>query len=385
MKKKGLLFLLALCLWAALAVPAAATAHDGLCSCGREYATEQTGEYMEYDCLGCGRNFTSCVCDTCWCGEKLIRSGEGGEATATCQGCKLPCEECICRDRSYYAALRGVKNGVTDREIPFPSNGVLVTLAAAAPFAVFLWLYFTVYRRRTASENRKSRTARLEKELDRIDREPDGKLRYAMAKAREEASREDGAWLSDREAQILCLHRNELLAGALDEDWIRETAEENIRTGNAMNDIGYHGSVEHIDRLWNFEKKDFIQDREELSGETTAQNLVKWDTLQPEIALHEIVTPLNGLDNNRLPPAGNLTRFAARLSAPEFGDGSPTDPETEEERRKTFEAILPGCDGNRFLPLCETGGAKLNRTVDLPEVSPRKMGDKNRFPGGIAK
>ncbi len=385
MKKTVLIPLLALSLMVTLALPALASAHDGLCGCGREYARADTQDYMIYDCLGCGRNYTSCTCRTCWCGSDLTRTEMDSVQVVTCDDCGLPCEDCICRDRAYYNALQGVEQGLTGEEIPNPDNGIIIALAALLPFAGFLGLYFTVYRRRSVTRNRKGRGSALERELDAIDKEPDGKKRYALAKDREESKREGDARIFDREGKILCFRKNELLADAVEEDWIRDTVTENLRACRAMNDIGFAGSVETVERLWDFKEKDFSPDRAEISGETPAQSLVKWDTKEETIALFEIVKPLNGRESNLLHPASNVTRVVARIFEKEPLMNRKTDPSTEEERRRTIEAIVPGGDTQRLLMLDRIAGKPLTAPAGLPEEAPAKrMGDKNRFPGGMA-
>jgi len=74
MKKTWLILTLSLLLIFALSLPALATAHDGLCGCGRNFALVDSEDYMIFDCLGCGRNYTSCTCHTCWCGSDLTRT-----------------------------------------------------------------------------------------------------------------------------------------------------------------------------------------------------------------------------------------------------------------------------------------------------------------------
>ncbi len=378
--------LLALLLVATVTVSAFASAHDGLCGCGREYSRQDTDDYMIYDCLGCGRNYTSCTCHTCWCGSDLTRSTVEETVFTTCDDCGLPCEDCICRDRSYYVALQQVQQGLTGEEIPNPDNGAIIALACLLPFGGFLGLYFTIYRRRSAVRNRKNRPQMLEKELDAIDREPDAKKRYLLAKQREESKRDGDTRILDREGKLLCLRKNELLTAALEEDWIRERATENLRTCRNMNHYGFVGSVETVERLWDFKEKKFSPDRREISGETPAQSLVKWDTKRKEIVLFELVKSLNGPEGNLLRPASNITRFGAKIY-----DSSPlmtrkTDPSTEQERRQTLEQLIPGCDIERLLLLDRMAGKTLPAPAGLPEeASPRRMGDKNRFPGGMLK
>lgn len=382
--KKSFAFLLIFTLVLTFAVTAFATAHDGLCGCGREFARADSDDYLIYDCLGCGRNYTSCTCHTCWCGSDLTRTKVQDVLVVTCDDCGLPCEDCICRDRSYYTALQQVEQGLTGEEIPNPDNGALIALACLLPFGGFFLLYFTIYRRRSAVRNRKNRPQVLEKELDAIDKEPDAKKRYLMAKQREESKREGDTRILDREGKLLCIRKNELLAAALEEDWIRETVGENLRTCRNMNRFGFVGSVETVERLWNFKEKEFSADRGEISGETPAQSLVKWDTRCPEIALFEIVKPLNGPEENLLTPASNVTRFAARIFDPQPLMNRKTDPSTEEERRKTISRLIPGADLERLIHLDRMTGKTKTPPAGLPEeASPRRMGDKNRFPGGM--
>lgn len=384
MKKTCLTLLLALLLIGSLSLPMLASAHDGLCGCGREFSRIDTEEYMIHDCLGCGRNYTSCTCNTCWCGSDLTRTKVDSVEVVTCDGCGLPCEECICRDRSYYTALQAVKQGLTGEEIPNPDNGAVIALATLLPSAGFLALYFTVYRRRSATRNRKDRAPVLEKELDTIDREPDAQKRYAMAKQREESKREGETRILDKEGKVLCFRKNELLADAVEEDWIRDTVSENLRACSTMNRIGFAGSVETADRLWDFKAKEFSPDRTEISGETPAQSLVKWGTKEETIALFEIVKPLNGRNGNLLHPASNVTRFAACIFEKEPLMNRKTDPSTESERRELIERLVPGADVDALLRIDRAIGANRTAPSGLPEeASPKRMGNKNRFPGGI--
>ncbi|MBO5214370.1 MAG: hypothetical protein J6B86_06335 [Clostridia bacterium] len=386
MKKTFLTILLSMVLILALGVTVFASAHDGLCSCGRSYAHEDSEEYMIYDCLGCGRNYTSCTCHTCWCGSDLTRTELENVTLVSCDGCGLPCEECICRDRSYYDALQGVKQGLTGEEIPNPNNGVLIALATLLPFGGFLGLYFTIYRRRSSTRNRRYKAPVLEQELDTIDKEPDAKKRYAFAKQKEESKRDGDTRILDREGKVLCFRKNELLADAVEEEWIRDTVNENLRTCRTMNRIGFAGSIETLDRLWDFKTKDFSADRQEISGETPAQSVVKWDTKEPAVALFEIVKPLNGREENLLHPASNTTRFTARIFEKEPLMNRKTDPSTEEQRRQTVEALLPGANADALLSLDRITGQTPTAPDGLPdEVSPKRMGDKNRFPGGMAQ
>ena len=377
--------MLSLLLVAVLGVPVFASSHDGLCSCGREYARVDTDDFMIYDCLGCGRNYTSCTCHTCWCGSDLTRTKMDEVTLVTCEDCGLPCEDCICRDRSYYDALQGVRQGLTGEEIPNPDNGAIIAVASLLPFAGFLGLYFTVYRRRSATRNRKDRAPVLEKELDAIDKEPDAKKRYTLAKRREESKRDGDTRILDRQGKVLCFRKNELLADAVDEDWIRDTVNENLRACRIMNRIGFAGSVETVERLWDFKAKEFSPDRKEISGETPAQSLVKWDTKEESVALFEIVKPLNGRKGNLQPPASNTTRFAARIFEQEPLMNRKTDPSTEEDRRATVERLLPGADTEKLLRIDRLIGHTRTAPAGLPEeASPKRMGDKNRFPGGMA-
>ncbi len=368
-----------------LSVSALASAHDGLCSCGRQYARTDSDDFMIYDCLGCGRNYTSCTCHTCWCGSDLTRTPLEGVTTVTCDDCGLPCEDCICRDRSYYDALQNVEQGLTGEEIPNPNNGVLIALAGLLPFAGFLGLYFTIYRRRTSTRNRKDKAPVLEQELDMIDKEPDAKKRYAFAKQKEESKRDGDTRILDREGKVLCFRKNELLADAVEEEWIRDTVSENLRACRTMNRMGFAGSVETVDRLWDFKTKEFSPDRQEISGETPAQSLVKWDTKEPMVALFEIVKPLNGRENNLLHPASNVTRFTARIFEKEPLMNRKTDLSTEAQRRATLQQLVPGADVDALLNLDRIVGQTLSAPGGLPEeVSPKRLGEKNRFPGGMA-
>lgn len=382
--KKILSLFVVLLLVLTVTVSASASAHDGLCGCGREYAREDSDDFLIYDCLGCGRNYTSCTCKTCWCGSDLHR--DESVAFTTCDGCGLPCEDCICRDRSYYDALQKVEQGLTGEEVPNPENGIVIALACLLPFGAFLALYFTIYRRRSVVRNRKNRPQTLEKELDAIDREPDAKKRYLLAKEREESKRDGDTRILDREGMLLCLRKNELLASALEEEWMRDRVAENLRTCRDMNRHGFVGSVETVERLWDFKEKKFSPDRREISGESPAQCLVKWDTKREEIALFEIVTSLNGPDGNLLRPASNITRFGAKIFDPTPVMNRKTDPSTEQERRQTLQQILPGCDTERLLHLDRMTGKSLPAPAGLPsEASPRRVGEKTRFPGGTLK
>lgn len=386
MKKTFLTGLLLGMLLLSLPLSSFATAHDGLCNCGREYAKQDSDRYMIYDCLGCGRNYTSCTCHTCWCGSNLTRTQVESVTITTCDDCGLPCEECICRDRSYYEAVLGVKQGVTGEEIPNPSNGLIIMLASLLPFGLFLALYFTVYRRRSATRNRKDKAPVLEQELDSIDREPDGRKRYALAKARERVKRHGDTRILDKEGKVLCFRKNELLADAAEEGWIKETVSENLRTCQVVNHFGFTGAVENIDRLWDFREKAFSPDRREISGETPAQSLVKWDTREESIALFEIIKPLNGRENNLLHAASNTTHFAASLFEARPLMNHKVDPSTEDARRETLLRLVPGGDLDALLNLPQLLGDVGKAPSGLPdEVSPRRMGEKNRFPGGITK
>lgn len=383
------MFTTVLCIFflAILSLPLSATPHDGLCGCGREFATTDSDRYMIHDCLGCGRNFTSCTCRTCWCGGDLTKTEtESGITLYTCDDCGLPCEECVCRDRSYYDALRDVKQGLTGQEIPNPQNGLWVVLAALLPFALFLGAYFTVYRRRSSTRARKNRSSVLDRILDEIDREGDKTKRYAKAKSLEERIRTDETILSPRDGMLLCLRKNELLASAVEEDYVRTAAEENLRASRKRNDFGFSGSVEAIDLLWDFKKKRFFADRNELGRKTPAKNVVKWDTEDPRIALFETVTPLNGRENNLLSPASNVTRFTARIFEKEPLMNRKTDPSTEEERRETLLRLVPEGDVEALMSLPKQTGATQTPPAGLPdEVSPKRMGEKTRFHGGLTK
>ena len=387
MKKKLLILILTLVAVVALSLPALASAYDGLCGCGREFSRTETKEHMIYDCLGCGRNYSSCVCKTCWCGEGLTRTTlEDGTEILSCRGCGLPCEDCICRDRSYYDALQGVEQGLTGEEIPNPNNGAVIALATLLPFGGFLGLYFTVYRRRSSTRNRKDRIPALEKELDAIDREPDARRRYELAKNREEAKRDGDPRIVDREGKALCIRRNELLADVVEEDLIRETVAETLRNCAAVNKFGLCGSVETADRLWDSKTKDFSADREEIAGETPAEFLVKWATKDPSIALFEIVKPLNGREGNLNLRPLFITRVGNRIFGKKPLMNHKTDPATEEERRQTIARLVPGGDVERLLRLDEEPGESLTAPAGLPDEAPsRRIGEKNRFPGGITE
>ncbi len=372
---------------ACFALSSGATPHDGLCGCGREFATEDSDRYMIYDCLGCGRNFTSCTCHTCWCGSDMtVTETESGITVYTCLDCSLPCEECVCRDRSYYDALRNVEQGLTGEEIPNPDNGILVFLAVSLPFALFLGAYFTVYRRRSATRARRDRAPDLERILDRIDKESNAKLRYEMAKKAQAANQNGRTYVPDRDGKILCFRKNELLSEALEEDRLSNAAETTLRTCRRMNEFGFVGSVETIDRLWDFRKKAFANHREEISGETPAQSLIKWDTNDPRIALFETITPLNGKENNLLPPASNITRFTACIFEQAPSMKRKTDSSTEQEQVETLRRILPEGDLATLTDLPRRTGEFLTPPAGLPEeASPKRMGDRNRFTGGIKK
>ncbi len=385
MKKNFWTVLLALLLCLILGGTAFASAHDGLCGCGRGYARTDSEDFMIYDCLGCGRNYTSCTCRTCWCGSHLTRTEIEGGTVVTCDDCGLPCEDCICRDRSYYDALQGVSQGLTGEEIPNPKNGAVIALASLLPFGGFIALYFTVYRRRSATRNRRTKAPVLDRELDAIDREPDTKKRYSLAKEREEIRRDGSTRILSREGKVLCFRKNELLADAVEDDAIRETVGENLRACRIMNQMGFAGSVESIDRLWDFKGKQFSENREEISGETPAQALVKWDTKEESVALFEIIKPLNGRKGNLLHPASNLTRVTARMFTKEPLMNRKTDPSTEGELRTTLEALVPGGDVEALLQIPRKAGPTRTAPGGLPEeVSAKRMGEKNRFPGGMA-
>lgn len=383
----ALSLLLCVTLCVTLSLPLSATAHDGLCGCGREFATADSDRYMIHDCLGCGRNFTSCTCRTCWCGGDLTKTEtESGMTVYTCDDCGLPCEECVCRDRSYYDALRDVKQGLTGQEIPNPQNGLWVALAALLPFGLFLGAYFTVYRRQSSTRARKNRSSALERILDEIDREGDNGKRYAKAKEWEEKKRGEDPSVFHGDGMLLCLRKNELLGQAVEEDHVRTAAEENLRTCRKRNDFGFAGSVEQIDRLWDFKKKRFFADRNEVGRKTPAENLVKWDTADPRIALFETVTPLNGRENNLLSPASNVTRFTARIFEKEPLMNRKTDPSTEEQRRQTLRSLVPEGDVEALMALPKQMGATQAPPAGLPdEVSAKRMGEKTRFHGGLTK
>ena len=385
--KRILILSLSLLLLGLAALPFSATSHDGLCSCGREFAAVDSADYMIYDCLGCGRNYTSCTCHTCWCGAELTRTDtESNLHLTTCNGCSLPCEECICRDRSYYEALKGVTQGLTGEEIPNPDGGLLIFLAALLPFGLFLTAYFTVYRRRSATRAGKNRAPALERELDRIDKETDPWRRYRLAKQTEEAKREGDVRILNREAKVLCHRKNELLAEAVEEDWYRDAVTENLRHCRMMNDLGFAGSVETIDRLWDSSKKDFCADREEISGETPAQSLVKWNTASEDLALFEAITPLNDeSSSNLLHAASNTTRFGKTVFAAKPLINGHYDPQSAEEIRATLQSILPEGNIDYLMQMPETIGTLRKGPSGLPEeASPKRMGDKIRFPGGMA-
>ncbi len=384
MKKKLVtLFLLSLFLLS-FALVSFATAHDGLCGCGREFAREDGNGFMVYDCLGCGRNYTSCTCKTCWCGSDLTRTQVDRVEVVTCDDCGLPCEECICRDRSYYEALKNVEQGLTGEEIPNPENGVLISLAVLLPFVGFLALYFTVYRRRSATRNRKDRLPRLEKELDAIDKEPDARKRYRLAKTHLEEKAEGDCRILDREGKLLCVRKNELLADAVEDEGIRDTVRDNLQTWDIMNRLGFAGSVKTVDRLWNFRDKKFSPDRAEISGESPAQTAVKWNTENGKIALFELITPLNGESGNLLKPASNLTRYTARIFEPVALMNRKVDKESEPEVLETLESLVPGANLEELMKLPTQIGETRKAPQGLPEeATAKRMGDKTRFPGGM--
>ena len=364
------------------------SAHDGLCACGREFTTEETRDYMIFDCLGCGRNYTDCACKTCWCGDALIRTEtESGIVITTCEQCALPCEECVCRDRSYYDALKNVSQGVTGEEIPNPENGVLTVLAVAAPFLLFLASYVTVYRRRSATRAQKDRTPALENDLDRIDRETDATKRYLLAKKLEEEKQDGDLRILNRRGKVLCHRKNELLAEAMEEDWIRDAVNENLRHCRMMNDIGFAGSVETVDRLWDGDKKAFSEDYREISGETPAQSLIKWDTKIPAVALFEIVTPLNAeRESNLLYTASNTTRFGRKITEDRPLTVRKTNPANEEAVRQTLQKLLPYGDAEGMMDLPQEVGHTFKVSVSLPEEArPKRMGTRVRFRGGKQK
>ena len=381
--KKTVFLIFALCLVLGLSLSASATAKDGLCDCGREYAVTDGDGYLAFDCLGCGRNYTSCVCTECWCGDKLERiyDESGALASTRCTGCGLPCEECICRDRSYYNALRNVKNGVSGIDAPNPAGPVPVLLGLILPFAGFCGLYFTVLRRRNSSADNGGRARRTDRMLEKIEKEPDGKRRYALAKARAEAVEDGDERRTRRDVKAVCRKKNEFLADALEEDWVRDAAEENIRVNRVMNDYGFCGSVERIDRLWDGGKKGFVVDRDALSGETAGESTVKWDTRSGQIALFEAVTPLNGQENNLLPGGSNVTPLTASLSEaylPEL----PVDPDNADACRETIARLIPAGNIDYLSSLAAQPGEKRRFSMP-PQISPRATGNRSRFPGGF--
>ena len=385
--KKILFLLTVLVSLLCLGITLHASAHDGTCACGREIAEKDTRDSLLGDCLGCGRNYSSCSCETCWCSAPLTRTETApGITVVSCNDCGLPCEECSCRDRVYYQALLDVDQGVAGGNIPNPDNGAVIAFALLIPFAGFFATYFTVYRRRSSTRTRKNRSSVLEEYLDQIDREPDAGRRYALAKALEETKRGGDLRIPDRECKTLCLRKNELLGEAVEEDWIRSAVRKNLRRNRTLNEIGFLGAVEAVDRMWDFEAKDFSADRKEISGETVAQSLVKWDTKEPGIALFEAVTPLNGDENNLLHPGSNTTRFGVMI----FDDGRLMNrkfsPESTEAIRETLARILPDTAPEALLDLPQTRGDICKPVNDLPgEATVRRMGEKNRFPGGMAK
>ncbi len=384
MKKKLLLLLLTGIFALSLVLPSFASAHDGLCSCGREFSREDTDDFMVYDCLGCGRNYTSCSCRTCWCGSDLTRTKVESVEVVTCDDCGFPCEECVCRDRSYYEALKNVEQGLTGEEIPNPDNGVLIALAVLLPFAGFLALYFTVYRRRSVTRNRKDRLPRLEKELDALDKEPDVHLRYRMIRSRLAEKTDGDPRILDREGKILCLRKNEVLADALEEEGLRDTVRENLNTCEKMNRIGFAGSLETVDRLWNFRDGSFSPDRKEISGEMPALSTVKWNTKNEKIALFELITPINGSEGNLLPLASNVTRFTARIFEPVALMNRQIDPRSREEIRQTLAELVPGGNTEELMHLPEQLGETRKPPAGLPgEPTAKRMGEKTRFPGGM--
>jgi len=381
MKKKifFLLLTLAVCLFAALSL--SATVHNGLCDCGREFSSRDTADYMIYDCLGCGRNYLSCVCRTCWCGAELTRTEtESGITVTTCNDCSLPCEECICRDRSYYESLKGVSQGMSGVEVPNPEGALAVLPAVLLPFVLFVAAYFTVYRRGSSTRARKDRTPRLEKALDRIDREPDPLKRYLLAKNLEESKRDGDLPVSDREGRVLCHRKNELLAEAVEEEWIRDAVRENLRHCRMMNDAGLMGSVETADRVWDSGAGDLSAER----SRTPARCLVKWDTGEPLLALFEAVTPLNDeRESNLILVASNTTRFVSGLGEKESLMNRKTDPDSRDEIYETLQRLVPEGDVDLLMALPGKSGdvCKLPRIPD--EVNPRRaMGEKVRFRRG---
>lgn len=358
-----------------------ATAHNGLCGCGREYAAKDGNGYMIYDCLGCGRNYTSCTCKTCWCGSTLTRTENNGHSLTLCDGCDLPCEDCVCRDRAYYDAILNLPQGVTSREVPNPQNAAVIAVAAALPFGIFLLVYFAFYQRRTASHTRKA--PRLERELDRLEREPDVKKRYEMAKQREEARRNEEFRITDADTKELCLRKNELLAAAAEEELIRETVGENLRTCRNVNSLGLNGTAHSAAELWDPKAKGYPADAAKNWGVLPAQCLVKWETKEPQIALFELITPINGRENNLLRPGSNVTRYCTAVFSKDLTLGRTAELQTEEIRRATLQKILPEGNVDALLALCDWEDEPRKAPSGLPgEATSRRMGEKTRYPGG---
>lgn len=370
--KRTVFLIFTLLLILTLSLSSFASARNGLCSCGREFARDDSHEHLSYDCLGCGRNYTSCTCTTCWCSSPLTRTEtESGMVITTCDGCGLPCEECECKDRSYYHAMLDVEQGMAGNEIPNPQNAIMLVLAPILPFGIFLAAYFTVYRRRSDTRTRKNQGNELKQTLDRIDRESNSERRYALAKQLAESA---SLPLSDRDRAAVLLRKNEALAEAVEEEWIAQAVRENLRTHATLHRFGLSGSPERI-----------AARRTDADG-SVARSLIRWDTERDAIALFEAVTPLNGAKNNRLSPAGNTTRFAASVFEEGALTARRTDPSTEEERRETLLRILPTADQAALAALAETNGDRCAPLHDLPpEAQTRKMGDKTRFPGGMAR
>lgn len=382
MKKTLLLLLTLVLLVGVFVLPFHATVHL-LCLCGRETASADGNGYMIYDCLGCGRNYTSCTCHTCWCGSSVERFTDGEGLHLTCEDCGLPCEDCVCRDRSYYDALLTVTQGLTGVDVPNPNNGTLVAVACFIPFAVFVLLYYTVYRRRSSSA-RKNRVPRVERELDKIDRISEPAARYALAKSTEETLRANENY-SLREVRMISLRKNEVLPLALETDWIRDTAAENLRACRNSNSLGLYGAPELVDLQWDPRKGDFSEHRLQICAQTPAEYVTAWDSTDPKIALFEMVTPLNGRENNLLPPLSSVSRYTTRIFDKEPLSHQMTDPSTEEDRINTLKELVPDGDIEALLRLPERQGEPRKAPAGLPSETPRRMGDKNRFPGGTAK
>ena len=358
-----------------------ASVRNGLCDCGREFASADSSEYMIHDCLGCGRNYMSCTCHTCWCGAELTRTEtESGITVTTCNDCSLPCEECICRDRSYYEAVKGVAQGMSGVEVPNPDPGAVIP-AVIFPFLIFALAYFTVYRRGSATRARKDRAPRLERALDRIDREPDPLKRYLLAKGLEESKRDEESPFPQREEKVLCHRKNELLAEAVEEDWVRDAVSENLRHCRMMNEFGAVGAVERTEPL----RSDATPaERKEAANRTPARNLVKWDTSEPLFALWESVTPLNEeRESNLLLTASNATRFLTVVGTKEPLMNRKTDPENREEILATLQRLVPEGNAELLLTLPDQPGEPIKLPHLPEEVNPKRaMGDKVRFRTG---